>query len=177
MVTEACEGCSGRSALARNWEQMSDRLSLTLRTLVSACRWSSADILIAPVATRSAAFWTDWRLLMADSEALGNQIGAAYEKRGLMSARKVVRSVSLECPQLVPARAFMTFRRPLAASVISLMWRAKVKCVSNVTPRMRGWRHRGSFSPPRLTMGSKLDWWESDVNKVTLDLGREIWRP
>ena len=89
----------------------------------------------------------------------------------------VVRSVSLDCPQLTPARAHMIFNRDLARSVRSLRCGVKVKLGSRVTPRILGLRQRGSGSPPSETPGSVRNWWESEVKRVTWDFAREIVRP
>lgn len=56
-------------------------------------------------------------LLMA-----GNQMGAAYERTGLMRDLKVRRMVSLSWPQDVPVRAFKTWRRPEALAAMSEKW-------------------------------------------------------
>ena len=77
--------------------------------------------------------------------------------RGLMRALNVMRRVSLDCPQLTPARARIMLSRDLARVVRSLAWGANVRWGSRVTPRTLGLRQRGSGSPPRETPGSSWD--------------------
>ena len=90
---------------------------------------------------------------MAESGALGNHTGAAYVKMGLIKALYVHIRTSFWCPQLVPTRALRMPRRDLEDSAMFFMCGLKVKCVSKVTPRMRGCRHSGSVAGPMLTEG------------------------
>ena len=88
-----------------------------------------------------------------------------------------MRSVSLDCPHPTPVMALMMLSFALDLASSSLAWAANVRWGSRVTPRTLGLRQGGSRDPPRETAGSSLDWWESDVNNVTLDLGSEMVSP
>ena len=66
-------------------------------------------------------------------------------KRDWMRDLKVMISVSLLAPQLVPARARRMLRRGAAREMMDEMCGEKVKWGSQVTPRMRGLRSSGKF--------------------------------
>ena len=106
---------------------------------------------------RRAEFWTDWSFEMAEGEAFGCQAGAAYVMRDFISDLKVSRRVSFWWPHDVPVRARRMFSLAEALLVMEEMWGEKVKCVSSVTPRMRGRRQRGMADPFIVTAGSVLD--------------------
>ena len=75
---------------------------------------------------------------MADSEAFGNQIGAAYVNSDLMRDLWVKMIVSLCWPQLEPASDLRIRRRTADLSAMEVMCGVKVRCVSKVTPNIFG---------------------------------------
>ena len=79
-----------------------------------------SDLSTEPVAIRRAWFWIRCSFSMLDLQVTGNQIGAAYERTGLMMALKVRSMVSLSWPQDVPVRAYRTWRRLDALPAISV---------------------------------------------------------
>ena len=78
-----------------------------------------------------------------EGEALGNQMGQAYVRRGRIRDLYVVMRVYFCWPQLVPARTLRILRRGEARDTIEETWAEKVKWGSKVTPRMRGFLARG----------------------------------
>ena len=90
---------------------------------------------------------------MLEGDELGNQMDGAYVKMERTSALKVTIIVSLCWPQVVPASAFKMLRRGEARVISDLMWGAKVKWGSRVTPSIRGFLSKGSCEPLRVTEG------------------------
>ena len=75
-----------------------------------------------------------------------------------------------QIPSWGSASTLLILRLLALLAMMSQACAAKVRWVSQVTPRILGVRFRGITWTPILTFGCMWDWWVSGVNKFTDDL-------
>ena len=103
----------------------------------------------------------------------GDQTGEAYSSMLLPIVLYVVTKISFSWPQSVPARAFITFTRFLAFSIVLVIWALKVCIVLKYTPRIFGSLSRSICSPFINILGVILNCELSLINSVTVDFSAD----